>query len=204
MAFRFQKAACVVQGAFNIYIIQPEWLAKKGIWPQAENLVVETLRKGPGFRYWSEGLPSRWIITPFQAVLETRSAQEDLGPTMQLLLEKLPETPLFSIMNIFRFRGEKADIANVVPSLTSSEGPDTILQKSQTALVEIGGVRYYSELGWDQEQGQADLSVSSFAEAAAACDGFSASQHAKQFLAHRQTGLDFVRRYWKVDIHAGS
>ena len=33
MAFRFKKAGCVVVGTFNMYIVQPPWLTKIGMFP---------------------------------------------------------------------------------------------------------------------------------------------------------------------------
>ena len=51
MSFRFTSASCVAVGTFNIYIIQPQWLAQMGVWLKGEKFNLQTDLSRPGFKF---------------------------------------------------------------------------------------------------------------------------------------------------------
>jgi hypothetical protein len=99
VAFRFKKASCVVAGTFNMYVVQPAWLAKIGLIPPATDMAIGSNLDEPGFRFFSSKLRSRWFVTPGRIEVETESPGEDCGRLIATVLEKLPWTPLVGIGN---------------------------------------------------------------------------------------------------------
>src|SRR5262249_28353687 len=104
MAFRFLKASCVAVGAFNVYIVQPNWLSAKGIFLQGVEVAIEAKLDEPGFRFSSPRLKVCWFVTPTRIVIEAEDENEDCGKSMATLLAWLPETPLSAIGNNAYFR----------------------------------------------------------------------------------------------------
>src|SRR5262245_44993370 len=99
MKFRFLKASCVAVGAFNVYIVQPQWLVAKNLLPRELEVVIESKMDEPGFRFYSNQLKVRWMVTPTRIVIETEDHTEDCGQVMAELLRCLPETPLVAVGN---------------------------------------------------------------------------------------------------------
>ena len=98
MAFRFKRSNCVLVGTFNMYIIQPPWLAKRGIIPKV-NVTLESKLNEPGFRFSSSKLRTRWVVTPGRIDVESEDPQEDCGDAMAKVVHALPETPLIALGN---------------------------------------------------------------------------------------------------------
>lgn len=99
VSFRFKKASCVVVGTFNMYIVQPAWLAKIGIIPQGIQVGIASRVDQPGFRYISPKLHSRWFVSPSKIEVEAEDPDEDCGGTAAKVLTALPWTPLTAIGN---------------------------------------------------------------------------------------------------------
>ena len=78
MAFRLKRANCVVAGTFNMYIVQPAWLAKVGIVPKGIAVTVGSKLDEPGFREGTARLRADWLAMPSPndvvAVLEKLTA----------------------------------------------------------------------------------------------------------------------------------
>ncbi len=98
MAFQFTKVNCVAVGTFNMYIIQPAWLAKVGIIPKGIGVAIESKLDEPGFRFWSPKLPVRWYVTPSRIQVETQRADADCGELVASVFKSLPETPLIALV----------------------------------------------------------------------------------------------------------
>jgi hypothetical protein len=128
MAFRLITASAVAHGAWNIYILQPEWLQAKGVLVTERPVRVETLRNGPGVRMTVRGKRSkRWVATPFEVRMEFErpTAEDDVGEPLNKLLVALPETPLRVGGYELTYRGTaEGDMAVVPPPLGRVEPPD--------------------------------------------------------------------------------
>ncbi len=77
--FRFQKASCVVVGTFNIHILHPQWLARRGLIQQGLEIGVETNLTRPGIRLRFPEHGALWSISPDRLVIETDHAAFDCG-----------------------------------------------------------------------------------------------------------------------------
>lgn len=111
MAFRLKKAACVVAGTFNMYIIQPAWLAKVGIIPQEIAVAIASKLDEPGFRFFAPKLPFRWFVTPSRIEVETVNPEEDCGAKVAAVLANLPWTPLIALGNNVVYVAPPSEIA---------------------------------------------------------------------------------------------
>jgi len=110
VALLFKKATAVAVGTFNIYVIQPKWLAEVGIWPDPSQVQMASDLNRPGFRYRSEGLPTQWEVRPDRLILHTFSSADDCGGLLSSVLEKLAWTPLFGIGLNVEFEGDLAEL----------------------------------------------------------------------------------------------
>lgn len=97
MAFRFDRSSCVAVGTFNIYIVQPAWLAKREIIPKGIQVAIASKMDEPGFRFQSPKLKSQWLVAPDRIEIITRHPEEDCGMSMSRVIESLPWTPLKAI-----------------------------------------------------------------------------------------------------------
>lgn len=114
MVFRFKKSACVVVGTFNMYIIQPPWLAKIGVIPKGTQVGISAKLDEPGFRFSVLTKPStHWMVSPSRIDLESDSWEEDCGAPIAKVLERLPETPLKGIGLNFIYEASLSEIESL-------------------------------------------------------------------------------------------
>ncbi len=99
MVATFSKASCVAAGAFNIYIIQPQWLTQVKILGPDEELLVESNFSEPGFRFRSQKSSFQWTVSPTRIAIESTDPSEDCGEIIARILALLPHTPLKAIGN---------------------------------------------------------------------------------------------------------
>ena len=141
MAFKFQKASCVVVGTFNIYILHPQWLAKHGVidLEGGTGVFMEGNLSQPGFRFrlskdrvaWNT-----WSIAPSQIAVETEDPAADCGAMIAAVLEALPETPLFGLGNNVVYRADLADLETLpgpireFPQVQSPNTGDKVVQRT--------------------------------------------------------------------------
>jgi hypothetical protein len=125
VAFQFKRANCVAVGTFNMYIIQPAWLAKVGIIPKGIGVAIESKLDEPGFRFSSPKLPVRWYVTPSRIQVETHSADADCGEPVASVFKWLPETPLVALGNNAIYQATLDDL-QAIPCISSfwREGPE--------------------------------------------------------------------------------
>jgi hypothetical protein len=137
VALLFKKAAAVAVGTFNIYVIQPKWLAEVGIWPEGTKIQMASDLNRPGFRYRSEEFSAQWEVRPDRLILHTESANDDCGKTLADVLEKLPWTPLFGVGVNVEFHGDLNELKELPRScsLPSGDGPDGYEVKQRTCHV---------------------------------------------------------------------
>lgn len=141
VAFKFQKASCVVVGTFNIYILHPQWLAKHGVIDieGGAGVFMEGNLSQPGFRFrlskdrvtWNT-----WNIAPSQIAVETEDPTADCGCMIAAVLEALPETPLFGLGNNVVYRADLAERESLLgpirdfPQVQSPNPGDKVVQRT--------------------------------------------------------------------------
>jgi hypothetical protein len=82
-----------------MYIVQPQWLAQRGIISKGDEVQIESNLNQPGFRF--SRAPSRmtWFVAPDRIAVETTDQGDDCGDFIAKILAALPETPLFAVGN---------------------------------------------------------------------------------------------------------
>ncbi len=113
MAFRFEKASCVVVGTFNMYILHPQWLADHGIIEVGADVGIETNLTQPGFRFRLPENTAAWKVTPERLVVESRKPEIDCGDTVARVLKALPETPLFALGSNVHYQADPSELENL-------------------------------------------------------------------------------------------
>jgi hypothetical protein len=94
--FRFRQSACVAVGTFNIYIVQPKWLADTEIiGREASPLEIDVNR--PGFRFYSHNAAIRWHVRPDRLTVESDDYGADCGTPVANVLDTLQWTPLIAV-----------------------------------------------------------------------------------------------------------
>jgi hypothetical protein len=116
VAFEFKKASSVALGTFNIYIIQPGWLAKVGMLQQEAEMTVEANMSRPGFRLSLPTQKTFWFVSPEKLAIESVEESVDCGQPMADVLAKLPVTPIFGLGNNVVFESSARD-ADEFPAL---------------------------------------------------------------------------------------
>ena len=107
MRLKLIRSNCICLGSFNIYIVQPKWLADQGIIPRSIEVAIEANLEEPGFRFSSPALSSRWMLHPSRLAIETDDPREDCGAFMGKVLERLPYTPLIALGKNFDYLAEE-------------------------------------------------------------------------------------------------
>ncbi len=120
MAFRFKNASCVVLGTFNMYIVQPKWLADMKIIPKGIAVTIASKLDEPGFMLLSPKLGSKWVVAPNRILIETERATEDCGASMAKVLKSLPWTPLAGIGNNANFRAPLSELPSLAKNLRNA------------------------------------------------------------------------------------
>jgi hypothetical protein len=123
VAFRFKKATCVATGTFNMYVIQPAWLTKIGIFQKGIEVTIGTQMDEPGFRFIPFKSPFRWFVTPQRIEVETREPEADCGSQVATVLEALPWTPLVALGNNAIFTAPLDDLDGLREEFRRSPQP---------------------------------------------------------------------------------
>lgn len=100
-------------GTFNMYILNPEWLAKHKIISPGIEVNVETNLARPGFRFHFPSDSAVWSVSPDKIVVETTSPDTDCGNKVARVLQALPETPLFGIGNNGNYLARRDELASL-------------------------------------------------------------------------------------------
>ena len=113
MAFKFEKASCVVVGTFNMYILHPQWLAKHKIIEEDMEVGIETNLTQPGFRFRFPKDKAIWSVAPNRLAIESEDPKTDCGRMVAKILDVLPETPLFAMGNNVHYHAELSELENL-------------------------------------------------------------------------------------------
>lgn len=203
MAFRFLKANSVAVGAFNIYIVQPHWLTRKGVIPAGE-VTLEAKLDEPGFRLCSL-LQQRvqWAITPTRIIIETDDPEANCGETLARLLDFLPETPITAVGNNTHYTESlEEDIAHPgfphdFPVLTTLAG-DTLQQRTFHVGVKRGQCLYNVQSALTA--GRAELLVNAHCQISEQTGEVTPQSHLRLFKEHRTVGIELAKHHLKVTV----
>jgi len=113
VAFRFQKASCVVVGTFNMYILHPQWLARHEIIESGTEVPIDTNLTQPGFRLRFPKDKAIWNVAPNRLAIESQDPQTDCGQIVAKILRVLPETPLFALGNNVHYQAERSELESL-------------------------------------------------------------------------------------------
>lgn len=125
MAFRFQKASCVVVGTFNMYILHPEWLARHEIIERGMEVGIEANLAQPGFRFQFPKYKATWSVAPTRVVIETQDPQTDCGTFIAKVLSTLPHTPLFALGNNAVYEAGLSERDALAPAIRDFPWPES-------------------------------------------------------------------------------
>lgn len=146
MAFRFNKASCVVVGTLNIYIIQPHLLLEIKAIENLENpedaIEFETDFSQPGFRFAFPEKKLRCTVRPDRFIAESDVANIDCGGVVGKLVTTLKWTPFKALGINSQFSTADPDdiqklCAKWIPVFTNST-VSSIKQRSVHAAVSVG------------------------------------------------------------------
>jgi hypothetical protein len=133
--FRLTKASCVAVGTFNIYIIQPAWLAKVGIFPIDTEVTVEANMNRPGFKLSSPKFKSTWFVAPDRLGIETQADDEDCGKLVADVLSKLIWTPISAVGNNVFLEGPRREVGHLRFDAIGGSPPEGYGSKGSTQSV---------------------------------------------------------------------
>lgn len=202
MALHFQKANCVAVGAFNIYIVQPQWLAAKQLLPSDLEVVIESKLDEPGFRFTSETLRVRWLVTPTRIIIETEEPTEDCGQIMAQLLHWLPETPLVAVgNNAYYFATcEETDGMPALPDYPVHKPMPGYTLQQRSFHIGVAGSDSSYNLQFSLTSEGIELLTNAHGQIGKRGTKF-AQDHARKFLDHRRTGVELARHHLQVNFH---
>jgi hypothetical protein len=199
MAFRFIKASCVAVGAFNIYIVQPQWLTSKGLIPPGD-VGLEAKLDEPGFRFRSSQQRIQWLITPSRVALETEDQEEDCGAVMAQLLKFLPETPLAAIGNNAHYEELLEEDIPHPPFPTDFPVVDTLsgyALRQRSFHIGVTRERCIHNVQVSLTCKRAELLTNAHCQIGPG--GFTlAEEHARLFKEHRGLGIELAQHHLKV------
>lgn len=203
MSLRFKKAACVVAGTFNMYIVQPAWLTKVEIIPKGIEVAIGTKLDEPGFRFFSPKLPLRWFVTPSRIEVETESPEADCGGVIADVLAKLPWTPLIALGNNSVYVAPRSEIDTLPDELRRvPEIPGGYELAQRSFHFGLSRENRIANLQLSITSEEIELSINVNTELRNR-DSDSAQAAARRFLQDRADAEDLARQLFKVNIEHG-
>jgi hypothetical protein len=210
VAFRFQKASCVVVGTFNMYILHPQWLAKHEIIERGMEVAVETNLAQPGFRFQFPKFKAVWSVAPNRVVIETQDPHTDCGTFVAKVLVTLPHTPLFALGNNAVYRADLSELDALAPAMRDFPRPkspnegETVAQNTFHVAVkraehEVTNLQIALTEEWIELSCNVHTKLEEQADAAAA-----AMAAAKRFFEDRTYSKTLAQHLFGTSIDHGS
>lgn len=212
MSFRFQKAAAVAVGTFNMYIIQPPWLSQLGLLEEGVPLEMKADFNRPGFRYRARGSSLWWNVRPDRLILESESSQADCGEPLAKVLDVLKWTPLMGVGTNVEFEGVigildqiRCKLPDVAMAKGFREGQRTwhvaMVRGPQTFNFQVSAVPPSEE----SKEGKVSLSINVHTELSKERAQLKANEMAiaacKEFKNHRDEALAIAGEILGGEIH---
>jgi hypothetical protein len=201
VAFRFHQASCVVVGTFNIYILRPDWLGAIGILDPQSEVKIEAKFTQPGLRLSSPNLGSKWTVLPDRLILETTSARENCGETIDKVLESLPWTPVTAMGCNFSYRGDHTSVDHwhEKTRFPGTKAPEGFSLKQRTWHWGVAHESHIYNIQLSEIDAAVELAGNTHAEWAS--DGVaSARRFAQRFFEFRKTSLRFATEIFGARI----
>lgn len=206
MAFRFRSATAVAAGTFNIYVIQPRWLAEVGLVREGVKVQLKSDLNRPGFLYSSEELPTDWDVRPDRLTLIAKTPAIDCGSLLADVIEKLPWTPLIGVGANVEFVGELADIDKFPCERTipKCEPPAGYECKQRTVHVALARGPHIFNLQMSVHEDRTELSINVHTELKGqgnqATISTLAQRSCREFFALRDESIELVRKLFCVEV----
>ena len=203
MPFRLKRSACVVIGTFNIYIVQPRWLARMGIIPKGVPVTITTKMDEPGFRFTSSKIPCAWLVTPGRIEVSTEDPTVDCGEAASKVLKNLPWTPVTAIghNSIYTAAVTELELLQCFQGVyPQPEGYECVRRTVHFGLKQGDQVFNVQAAVTPEEIELATNSHTDLGER----DNEFAHQTAAQFLEHRRKAECLARDLFKVSIEHGN
>ena len=134
MAFRFEKASCVVLGTFNTYILHPKFLAEQGIIEKGTEVQIQMNFEEPGLRFVIGEEEIVWVVAPNRLIVESKSPDVHCGESIANVLQTLKFTPVYAVGNNVEYKAELAEaalLAHPVRDFPKQESPNADEHVSQ-------------------------------------------------------------------------
>jgi hypothetical protein len=200
VAFRFDRASCVAVGTFNIYIVQPAWLAKREIIPKGIQVAIGSKMDEPGFRFQSPKLKSHWLVAPDRIEIVTRHPDEDCGILMGRVIESLPWTPLKGVGSNVIYKAPADDSAGIA-ALETFRPPTpagfTLNQRSLHAGLKRDGHVFNIQLSALDEGLELAVNIHTEIEDRGSEQ---AQESARKFLDHRMLAESLISEIFGVSV----
>ncbi|HUE70287.1 MAG TPA: hypothetical protein VMP01_05305 [Pirellulaceae bacterium] len=132
MSFRFRNAASVVAGTFNIYIVQPNWLAQVGILEEGATSQMWADLDRPGFRFRVKDSMLTWNVRPDRITLESGSPNDDCGSPLEKVIGALQWTPLMGVGTNLQFAADLDELPRLRYKCPTFEPPSGFSQGQST------------------------------------------------------------------------
>ncbi len=113
MPLTLELAQTVAIGAFNPYIITPDWLVRFGIYPKMVECSVRLVPLGGGaaFDFDFESTQVQWQVDNQRLSVASSDRSVDCGETVSNVLALLPHTPVQALGHNFHFTASKEEWA---------------------------------------------------------------------------------------------
>lgn len=202
VSFKFENAACVAVGTFNMYVIQPQWLTDTAkVFDEGQEFLVEANFSEPGFRFTAPSGKTKWTVNPTRIAIETTDPAEDCGATLAKILQFLPHTPIKAIGNNCAYvaPAESAiEVENIVPECRPVKIPDgfSLAQRSFHVGLRKDAARYNIQVSVTEEAVRISTNVHYPVDDTAA----SAAKYATDMLANRREIETLIEHILMVQI----
>ena len=120
MPLTLELAQTVAIGAFNPYVITPEWLARFGIHPKNEEVKVWLVALGEGAAFELDGV--QWQVDNRRLCVASSDRNIDCGQKVSQVLELLPHTPVQALGHNFHFSASKEEWGSRPAPMLGSQG----------------------------------------------------------------------------------
>lgn len=201
MAFQFKSASCVAIGTFNIYIIQPPWLAHIGMLPDGAEVDIETNLSRPGFRLSSPSLGANWLVYPNRFAIETTAATCNCGETMAKVLEALPWTPLVAIGSNVLYEADSSELDALpdIGSYPSADVPGDYVLRQRSWHMGVRRDEHVFNLQLSVQEAAVKISSNVHTDLKNRDSKF-AQQVAQRFFEHRAESVALIQRLFGARI----
>jgi len=104
---KLELAQTVAIGAFNPYIITPEWLVRFGFYLRDDEVKIRMVPLGEGASF--EFRRVQWQVDNQRLIVSSTDRTVDCGGTVSKVLDLLPHTPVQAVGHNFHFSATKEE-----------------------------------------------------------------------------------------------